>query len=390
MNVAPNKRTMQIPGDVSAEPAMMTESPKVPRRRGRPLRLAAIVLALIAVLAFAGNWLAARWSHVFLDDARVASNLVTISSEVNGKIADVAVLAGDSIEKGAAMVSIDPEQAELELRVLEAQATGLESQKNQLREQQDMIRAQVASKLEAAQAQIAAAEAGHHASEASLERARSQFERISALTVKAISSKQSLDDAQAGELVAAQQELSTAAEVEVARANLAVIKAEKLQVAVLDRQIATLDAQLSALKAQQDQKRIDLAKRSIQAAFSGVIDATFVDTGEYVSPGTRLLIYHDPQNVWIDANVKETDFQRLKMGATASVKVDAYPSQSFQGKIEKLGEAATSQFALLPSPNPSGNFTKVTQRVPIRISIEQKDGLLRPGMMVEVSVDVVD
>ena len=318
------------------------------------------------------------------------ANLVTVSSEVSGKIGDVAVIAGDKIENGTLMISIDREQAELDLRVLEAQAVGLKSQQNQLREQQGMIRAQVASKLDAGRAQIAAAEAAHHASEASLERARSQFSRVSTLTDRAISSKQSLDDAQASQLVAQQQELSTAAGVEAARANLAVIKADELQIIVLDRQIATLDAQLSALEAQQSQKRIDLTKRSINAAFSGVIDATFVDTGEYVSPGTRLLIYHNPEHIWIDANVKETDFQRLKMGAPASITVDAYPGQVFEGKIAKLGEAATSQFALLPSPNPSGNFTKVTQRLPIRISVEQKDNLLRPGMMVEVSVDVIN
>jgi membrane fusion protein (multidrug efflux system) len=94
--------------------------------------------------------------------------------------------------------------------------------------------------------------------------------------------------------------------------------------------------------------------------------------------------------VWVDANVKETDFARVKLGAPAAVTVDAYPSVAFQGEVARLGEAATSQFALLPSPNPSGNFTKITQRLPIRIAIEQRDGLLRPGMMVEVSVDVVD
>ena len=388
MNVAPNKKSMQIPEVISVE--AQKDPPKAPRRRGRPLRLAAAVLVLVVVLALAGNWLAARWTHVFLDDARVATNLVTVSSEVSGKIGDVAVIAGDKIENGTLMISIDREQAELELRVLEAQAVGLKSQQNQLREQQGMIRAQVASKLDAGRAQIAAAEAAHHASEASLERARSQFSRVSTLTDRAISSKQSLDDAQASQLVAQQQELSTAAGVEAARANLAVIKADELQIIVLDRQIATLDAQLSALEAQQSQKRIDLTKRSINAAFSGVIDATFVDTGEYVSPGTRLLIYHNPEHIWIDANVKETDFQRLKMGAPASITVDAYPGQVFEGKIAKLGEAATSQFALLPSPNPSGNFTKVTQRLPIRISVEQKDNLLRPGMMVEVSVDVIN
>jgi membrane fusion protein (multidrug efflux system) len=144
------------------------------------------------------------------------------------------------------------------------------------------------------------------------------------------------------------------------------------------------------MAAQLEQKRIELAKRGIAAAFAGVVDAVFVDPGEYVSPGTRLLIYHDPGRIWVDANVKETDFRRLKLGAPATIRVDAYPGLVLQGRIQRLGQAATSQFALLPSPNPSGNFTKVTQRLPVRIAIEQKDGLLRPGMMVDVGIDVVD
>jgi membrane fusion protein, multidrug efflux system len=94
--------------------------------------------------------------------------------------------------------------------------------------------------------------------------------------------------------------------------------------------------------------------------------------------------------VWVDANVKETDFRKLQLGARASIAVDAYPGRVFVGKVVRLGEAATSQFALLPSPNPSGNFTKVTQRLPVRITVAQDGALLRPGMMVEVEIDVAD
>ena len=102
--------------------------------------------------------------------------------------------------------------------------------------------------------------------------------------------------------------------------------------------------------------------------------------------GSLLFSYFAGAN--FDANVKETDFRRLTAGAPAQITIDAYPDREFRGEVVRIGEAATSQFALLPSPNPSGNFTKVTQRLPVRISIEQQDGLLRPGMMVEVSIDV--
>lgn len=361
-----------------------------PRRRLRPGHLVLAALPVVVVLAAAGNWLAGRWTHVFIDDARIGGDLITISSEVSGRITRVAVIAGDVVAQGAALVRMDRDQAELEVQILEAQIAGLRSQRSQLLAQQDMIRLQVASRLEAANAQMTAAAAAHEGSKASLEKARSQFARTSALTGRDVMSKQSLDDAQANLRVARQQELSTAAGIELARANRAVIQAEEAQIAVLGHQIVTLEAQITGFAAQLGQKRIDLTKRDIDAAVAGVIDATFVDPGEYVSPGTRLLIYHDPRNVWVDANVKETDFRRLKLGARATITVDAYPDLRIEGKVMRLGHAATSQFALLPSPNPSGNFTKVTQRLPVRISVEQKDMLLRPGMMVEVSVDAVD
>ncbi|MBL8702748.1 MAG: HlyD family secretion protein [Alphaproteobacteria bacterium] len=356
----------------------------------RPFHLVVAVLVVAVALAIAGKWLMARWTHVYIDDARIGGDLITVSSEVNGRIASVAVIAGDIVEQGAPLVRIERAQAGLDVQVLEAQAAVLRAQRGQLAAQQDMIRAQVVSRLEAAGAQMTAAAAAHEASKASLEKARSQFARISALAGRDVMSRQSFEDAQASLRLARQQELATAAGIELARANRAVVQADEAQIAVLGHQIAGLDAQLAGVAAQLDQKRIDLAKRDIDAAVPGVVDATFVDPGEYVSPGTRLLIYHDPRSVWVDANVKETDFRRLRIGARATVSVDAYPDLKLEGRIVRLGHAATSQFALLPSPNPSGNFTKVTQRLPVRIAVEQKDRLLRPGMMVEVSVDVVD
>lgn len=361
-----------------------------PGRRGGRLRIVLAVAALVAAVAIGWPWLAERWSHVAINDARIAANLVSVSSEVSGRVTTVSVIAGDRVEKGQLLARIDEEQTLLELEALDAQVTGMVAQQDQLRSQQAMIRTQVTAKLAAARTEITSAQANHKASEAVLQNARSRFERISSLVKSKVNSAQTLEEAQAALSTAQQQEHATAAGVETATANLAVIQSEEAQIAVLDRQIATLDAQKAALAAELAQKRIDLSRREIHAEFDGVVDSTFVDAGEYVTPGTRLLIYHDPNSIWIDANVKETDFGRVKIGAPTAISVDAFPDMEFRGEVVRLGEAATSQFALLPSPNPSGNFTKITQRLPIRVVIEQRDGLLRPGMMVELSVDVVD
>ncbi|MFW5824169.1 MAG: HlyD family secretion protein, partial [Marinobacter sp.] len=115
---------------------------------------------------------------------------------------------------------------------------------------------------------------------------------------------------------------------------------------------------------------------------------TFVETGEYLSAGQPILMMYQPDNVWIEAKVKETDVRKLSVGQAVKIRVDAWPDRDFSGEVELIGRSATSEFALIPSSNPSGNFTKVTQRIPVRISVDEGDrSLLSPGMMVVVSVD---
>jgi membrane fusion protein (multidrug efflux system) len=113
---------------------------------------------------------------------------------------------------------------------------------------------------------------------------------------------------------------------------------------------------------------------------------TFARKGEHVSPGQRIVMFHDPHEIWVEANVRETDIGALKPGMKAEIRVDAYPGKVYGGEVFRIGQAATNKFALLPDPNPSGNFTKITQRLPVRIMLTEKDPALRPGMMVEVDI----
>ena len=120
----------------------------------------------------------------------------------------------------------------------------------------------------------------------------------------------------------------------------------------------------------------------------GLVSRTFVEPGEYVEAGQRIALLHDQASVYVEANIRETDIRRVAPGQPVRIEVDAYPGRALEGWVLRVGEAATSQFALLPDPNPSGHFTKVTQRLPVRIEVEQASAPLRPGMMVEVFIDV--
>ena len=156
---------------------------------------------------------------------------------------------------------------------------------------------------------------------------------------------------------------------------------------MLQRQLAELGPEEQQLRAQRERAALDLEDRTLVMPFDGVVDQVFVDKGEYVTPGQRLLMVHDPGRVRVEANVKETDIRFFRPGKHVTITVDALPGRRFAGTVTRVGQAATSEFALLPNPNPSGNFTKITQRLPVRIAVEQAAGALKPGMMVELEAE---
>ena len=128
----------------------------------------------------------------------------------------------------------------------------------------------------------------------------------------------------------------------------------------------------------------------ITSNMDGVVGRTLVNEGEVVSKGQRLLVLHSPDKIWVETNIRETDISRLKLGQLVKIEVDAYPDEQFEGTISRIGNAATSQFAILPKLNEAGSFTKVTQRLRVRIEIAQRQRMLRPGMMVEVFINAND
>ena len=383
--------------DIKAEAAITEEAdadksapPPPGRRRTRWTRLI-LIGALVAVSVWqAAPWLAARFTQVHIKDARIAAKVVTVSSEVAGRVTAMPVLVGDAVEKGDLVAAIDRAYAQPQLDAVLSRLAAIDAQLAELRARKVLLEKQLSARRDAALAGIAAAEANHEASLAVLTNARTRHERAIRLAEQNITSQQTLDASKAALDTATQQERAAFAAIENARASLAIVEADGEQMKVLETQTASALAGRAGTEADRSLKEIDLAHRTITAQFDGIVDGTFVDVGEYVTPGTRIAMYHAPDDVWIDANVKETDYDRIHVGSQASITVDAFPGRTFEGEVIGMGGAATSQLALLPSPNPSGNFTKVTQRLPIRVSIDLTGTELRPGMMVEVSINVAD
>jgi membrane fusion protein (multidrug efflux system) len=358
-------------------------------RAARPRRYRLLGVVAVGAVAAAGGavWAYARWAHVTENDARVRADMITIASRVDGWVTVRPVTDGEKIQIGQSLVVIDQREAALRLAELRAKLESVRAQEKRAATQLRMAETTSPDAVAAAKARREAAEASQQSAASRLDEAQRDFARADAV-VGRIVSRELWDQRQTQLRQAEEGERSATAELAAADASLADAQARLGDVDALRAEVDSLAADAAQTEAQIRQKEIDLADRELHSPIDGVVDDKFVQPGEYVIPGQRLFIVHDPKGVWIDADVKETKLTRLKPGQPVEVSVDAYPDRRFVGRIERIGAAATSEFALLPSPNPSGNFTKITQRVPVRIAVQQPDDdPLRPGMMVEVDID---
>ena len=352
--------------------------------RGRVVALLGLVAIALAGVAV---WVYARWSHVTENDARVRADMITISSRVDGWVAARPVTDGEKIHSGESLVVIDQREAALRLAELRAKLESTRLQQKRAATQLRMAETTGPDAVAAAKARREAVEANQQSAASRLDEAQRDFARADAV-VGRIVSRELWDQRQTQLRQAEENERSATAELAAAAAALADAEAKLGDIDALRAEVDSLAQDAAQIEAQIRQKEIDLDDRELRSPIDGVVDEKFVQPGEYVIPGQRLFIVHDPKGVWIDADVKETKLTSLTPGQPVEISVDAYPDRQFSGRIERIGAAATSEFALLPSPNPSGNFTKITQRVPVRIAVHQPDDdPLRPGMMVEVDID---
>ncbi|TAK70899.1 MAG: HlyD family secretion protein [Betaproteobacteria bacterium] len=348
------------------------------------------ILLVVAVLAavWIGRWVHHRSTHIFSEDASVDGEVIVIASRVSGWVVDLPIIEGDAVKQGQVLARIDARDSRLQLKGLEARLAALDDQTALVKAQITQVDEETLGQVQQESSSVTAAEAALAAMGPELDQAKDDYQRARELAAAKWISPQGLSRAHATYLTAQENYRKFRAGVAVAKGSLAVAGGKRKQLRVLQGQLAVLAKQRDELHTQIQRQHADLNDRDITAPAGGMIVKTFANKGEYVFAGQRLALFHDPDKIWIAANVKETDIADVELGQKADVVVDAYPGRKFTAIVYRVGRTATSKFALLPDPNPSGNFTKVTQRLPVRLLFEQKDVLLRPGMMVEVDIDI--
>ncbi len=363
---------------VGDEPVAARSAPARPQppvaasARKRRLRVVAAVagVLLVGVGAYYGQywWTQGRYL-ITTDDAYVGAKNATLSPKVSGYIAEVAVEDNAEVAAGDVVARIDDGDYRLAVQNARDQIGVQQATIDRLGRQ---TTAQIAA-VDQAKAQLASAKAG-------ATRAQLELKRQQDLATRQINSRQALEQAEANAEQAVASVQAADAAIAAASANVDVLKAQQ------EEARRTLQQYQTALaKAERD-----LSFTVIKAPFDGVIGNRAVQVGDYVQPTQRLASLVPMDAVYIDANFKETQLAGLTPGQPVRISVDALPGRTLEGRVASLAPASGSVFSLLPPDNATGNFTKIVQRLPVRILVPAEvaeQSVLRPGMSVIVSVN---
>jgi membrane fusion protein (multidrug efflux system) len=357
-----------------------------------------IVLLLAAAVIFTitrdwNAWEGGKLEQI-TDDAYVRGDLTPLSTKVAGIVKEVKVSDFQQVAKGAPLVELQDDDFQAQVAqaraAIEAAHAALQNNRRQRELQQSRIERALAG-IDQAQAQIAAAKAGQEATHADVLRTRAERKRQEALLETHASTAQRVETAVADEQRFTAQAASRDADLDQAktalRSNELAVEAERRSLVVLESQEPQLMADLHAKEAALTAAQINLGYTRIVSPGDGTVGERQVRPGQLVSPGTQVLTFVD-KTKWIQANYRETQLSNMTIGDAADIKIDAYPDQAIRGRVLEISPASGSQFALLPPDNATGNFTKVVQRVPVKIALDDPSvaAKLRPGLSVVVTV----
>jgi membrane fusion protein (multidrug efflux system) len=337
------------------DPEASVDLPETRPPRRSPVRMIVVVLLAVAGLAWAVNYTVHLFTHAETDDAYITGYVHQVSPHVGGTVSEVLVEENTNVKAGDVLFRLDPRDSQAKVDQAEAQL------------------AQSNAFIELAKAQIADSTAKIESAEAQYTKAKLDFDREQDLVRTKVASKQEFD--------------SSKATYDTARAN---VISSKASLDAMKSALLVAEAQRRNSQTSLDNAKLQMSYNTITAPAAGYTSKRNAEVGAYVQTGQTLIAVVEP-DVWIEANFKETQLAKMRVGQRAEVTVDALPGHDFTGTVESISPASGAQFAMLPADNATGNFTKVVQRVPVRIrlDVESVHGFeqrLRPGLSTVVSV----
>jgi membrane fusion protein (multidrug efflux system) len=357
--------------------------PLEPEKKRNPLVFIILALVLLTGAFFGFRRYQFAQAHESTDDAQVEGDVYPILPRVAGPVLKVFVDDNQTVKKGDTLVTID--QADYIQRVNAAQAALLAAQAQVTAARAGVGAAQAG--VGTAQANVRTAQTTIGVSAANRTRLQQDLARSTKLRKDDIIPQSDYDAVQANLKATAAQQSTAQDQVSVARNQ---VTAAQQQVAQAQQQVAVAQAVVKQRQTDLDNAKLQLSYTTLVAPGNGVVSKKSVQPGQVVGPGQQLLGIVSSNRTWVIANFKETQMENMKVGQKVKLEVDAYPSEDFEGHIESLSAATGARFALLPPDNASGNFVKVTQRIPVKIVLDNIDPQhpLRAGMSVNTIVAV--
>jgi membrane fusion protein, multidrug efflux system len=374
----PEETTVRRASEVSERPAVARpaeNSAVAAARKGRMRKIVltgVVALLALAAISYGVHWLLVGRFFVSTDDAYVRANNTLLGARVSGHIAAIFPRDNALVRSGDAIFKIDDGDYRI---AVDAARTRIETQQATIERIGRQVTAQE-SAVEQAKAQLASAEAG-------LKRADLDYDRQQNLSAKGFASRATFEVSEASRDQGMAGVRSARAAYDAARDNVEVTRAQQ----------AEARAQLAELQTTLAKAERDLDFTSVRAPVDGTFSNRLVNTGDFIAVGQRLGNVVPLDDVFIDANFKETQLKRIRPGQPATISVDAYGHRKFAGVVESISPAAGSVFTLLPPDNATGNFTKIVQRLPVRIRVPMevaRQNLLRAGMSVYATVDTTE
>ncbi|MBW2603021.1 MAG: HlyD family secretion protein [Deltaproteobacteria bacterium] len=382
----PEKKEMTIKRGKNVEPVSLSNNST--RRWTQKWLFVILAFGILAGSYYGIRWLHYYFTHAGTDDAMVKGDLISVSSTVSGKIRRLSIRDGEHVKIGQLIAQLREEDYQAKIDVAAGAVQSINASLNEAIADVLLVKEKTEKDVQRAEAVLSASQARSKEAEANMQLATLDFKRVSKLYKSKTISASEMDKVQAAYKLA-QARLATAKEeINENRAKLEVARANTAEVTLKQRRVESLKGKLKEATAELEAARLKLAHTTVTSPIDGVVAKKIAHIGEVITAGQPVAVVVDLNNIWVEANLEETKVEHVSLGQSVDLKVDAYPKTKFTGKVINIGAATASEFALIPENRSAGNFTKVTQRIPIRIEVVDPAEQLRPGMMVVVGIEI--
>ena len=361
--------------------------PAAPRRSRRWWRRLLILVAVVAVVVVGGRWLAWRLAHVVTNAGFVKAEMTLVAPEVPARIEEIRVREGQWVHQGDVLLILDASSLDDRAKMAEAEVAHLSGKAARYRAKLDLARKEVPARIKAAEQALAAsreAETRARARERFLGR---QKERFAGLLADQAIGRARYEEVEAQWIAAQADARAAAAGVRAAEAQL---ESARASAARIDEARAAWEEALGGLEAARQGlslARLTRSKTEIRAPIDGIVARVFPEPGDLATPGRSVVALFDPNTIYVEARFEETKLHHLRPGQRVSLELDALPGHTLHGRVRVIHRAAAGEFALIPRDVTAGEFTKLTQRVPVEIDLEAdaRELELIPGTSVRVA-----